>query len=162
MPGWNGSPLARLPFFSGEDRLTNHFPVMFVFGRYECCIFLFRLFRHSPGDQNFPAKYKMRAPCRSGRQTWRDPYLEIRSTTGVDPIHAFDAELILLQYRVMGNWQIMLPDVLDYVTRYAWALWGKVRVAKAQPCLEAAVLGAVPMLADWTSTETHQDKRNVR
>ena len=92
----------------------------------------------------------------------RERCLHIWSATAVAAVHAFDPELILLGGGVMENGEVILPYVQDYVARYAWTPWGKVRVAKARLGSQAALLGAVPLLQDQISMELDQDMRNVR
>jgi glucokinase len=92
----------------------------------------------------------------------REHCLNIWSATAVAAIHAFDPDLILLGGGVMQNGEIILPYIQDYVTRHAWTPWGRVRVARAQLGNEAALLGAVPLLTDQTSTERCQELRIVR
>jgi len=52
----------------------------------------------------------------------------------------------------------------DYVTRFAWTFWGKVQiqVRAASRGNDAALLGAIPMIAELRFAEFEQDVDDVR
>jgi glucokinase len=62
-------------------------------------------------------------------------------------IHAYDPELLVLGGGVMRSSYPILPKIQEHIDSYAWTPWGKVRVDAAQLGNNAALLGAVPLLA---------------
>jgi glucokinase len=49
---------------------------------------------------------------------------------------------------VMQSADQILPFLTEYVHAHAWTPWGKVRVCEAKLGVEAALLGAVPLLTE--------------
>jgi len=68
--------------------------------------------------------------------------------TAVAAIHAFDPELLLYGGGVMKSAEIILPAIEEYVARYAWTPWGKVRIGAAQLGNDAALFGVVPLFCE--------------
>jgi glucokinase len=75
----------------------------------------------------------------------RQHCLEVWGATAVAAIHAFDPEVLLYGGGVMKSADLVLPFIQDYVDRYAWTPWGKVRVRAAQLGNDAALLGVIPL-----------------
>jgi glucokinase len=71
--------------------------------------------------------------------------LNVWGATAVAAIHAFDPELLLYGGGVMKSAEVIIPFIEDYVARYAWTPWGKVRVCAAQLGNDAALLGVVSL-----------------
>ncbi len=74
--------------------------------------------------------------------------LNVWGATAVAAIHAFDPELLLYGGGVMKSAEIVIPFIEDYVSRYAWTPWGKVRVRAAQLGNDAALFGVVPLFCE--------------
>lgn len=74
--------------------------------------------------------------------------LEAWGAAAVAAIHAFDPELLLYGGGVMKSADIVIPFIEDYVGRYAWTPWGKVRVRAAELGNDAALLGVVPLFQE--------------
>jgi glucokinase len=62
-------------------------------------------------------------------------------------IHAYDPELIVVGGAVMGSADRILPALQQSVQSHAWTPWGTVGVRAARLGNQAALLGAVPLLA---------------
>jgi glucokinase len=71
--------------------------------------------------------------------------LQVWGAAAVGAIHAFDPELLIYGGGVMKSADTVIPFIQDYVTRYAWTPWGKVRVCAAQLGNDAALLGVIPL-----------------
>jgi glucokinase len=71
--------------------------------------------------------------------------LNVWGAAAVAAIHAFDPELLLYGGGVMKSADVIIPFIEDYVARYAWTPWGKVRARAAQLGNDAALLGVVPL-----------------
>lgn len=80
--------------------------------------------------------------------TVRDRCLNIWAVDAVALVHAYDPEVIVIGGGVMENAQAILPYIESYVHRYAWTPWGKVQIRSAQLANNAALVGAVPLLAE--------------
>jgi glucokinase len=63
-------------------------------------------------------------------------------------IHAYDPEIIVMGGGVMKSAGEIVPVIQSHVQKYAWTPWGKVEVRAALLGNHAALLGAVPLLAD--------------
>ncbi len=74
--------------------------------------------------------------------------LNVWGATAVAAIHAFDPELLLYGGGVMKSANIVISFIEDYVSRYAWTPWGKVRVRAAQLGNDAALFGVVPLFCE--------------
>ena len=66
----------------------------------------------------------------------------------VSLIHAYDPEVVVIGGGVMRRAAEVLPFVESHVHRHAWTPWGRVAVRAAELGTRAALLGAVPLLAD--------------
>jgi glucokinase len=78
----------------------------------------------------------------------RDRCLNIWAVDAVALVHAFDPEIIVIGGGVMKSADVIIPYVEQYVRKYAWTPWGKVQVRAAALGNSAALLGAVPLLAE--------------
>jgi glucokinase len=81
----------------------------------------------------------------------RDRCLNIWAVDAVALIHAYDPEVIVIGGGVMESAQIVVPYIQSYVHKYAWTPWGKVQIRPAQLTNNAALLGAVPLIAEQIS-----------
>jgi glucokinase len=73
--------------------------------------------------------------------------LKVWGATAAAAIHAFDPELLVYGGGVMKSAEVIIPFIQDYVNRYAWTPWGKVRVRAAQLGNDAALLGVIPLFS---------------
>lgn len=82
-------------------------------------------------------------------QAIRDHCLQVWSMNAVAMIHAYDPELLVVAGGVLrvGNQQI-ISFIQEYVARYAWTPWGKVKVRAAQSGDHAVLLGAIPLIRE--------------
>jgi glucokinase len=69
----------------------------------------------------------------------------------VSLVHAYDPEVLVIGGGVMRNAAAVLPFIEEHVHRHAWTPWGRVLVRAAALGDRAALLGAVPLLADGGS-----------
>jgi glucokinase len=83
--------------------------------------------------------------------TVRDRCLNIWAADAVALIHAYDPEVIVIGGGVMESANVILPYIESYTHKYAWTPWGKVQIRSAQLANNAALLGAVPLLAEHLS-----------
>jgi glucokinase len=77
----------------------------------------------------------------------RDRCLRVWSAGAVSMIHAWDPELLIVGGGVMRRAAEVLPAIERHVHASAWTPWGKVMVRAAALGDDAALLGAVPLLA---------------
>ncbi len=78
----------------------------------------------------------------------REHCLRVWAANAVSLVHAYDPELLIYGGGVMKSADAILPFIQDYVSRYAWTPWGKVKVRAAQLGNHAALLGAVPLFTE--------------
>jgi glucokinase len=78
----------------------------------------------------------------------RERCLHVWAADAVGLVHMYDPEVIVMGGGVMASAAVILPYVQDYVAKYAWTPWGKVRVCAAQLGNHAGLLGAVPLLTE--------------
>jgi len=71
--------------------------------------------------------------------------LTVWGAAAVAAIHAFDPELLVYGGGVMKSAEAIIPFIQDYVDKYAWTPWGKVRARAAQLGNDAALLGVIPL-----------------
>jgi glucokinase len=76
----------------------------------------------------------------------RERCMTVWGAAAVAAIHAFDPELLVYGGGVMKSAAVIVPFIQDYIDRYAWTPWGKVRVAPAELGNDAALLGIVPLV----------------
>jgi glucokinase len=77
----------------------------------------------------------------------RNRCLRIWAAGAVSMIHAWDPEVLVVGGGVMRNARAVLPFVQEHVRRLAWTPWGQVTVRAAERGEQAALLGAVPLVA---------------
>lgn len=77
----------------------------------------------------------------------RDRCLNVWAADAVALVHAYDPEIVVVGGGVMASAGAIIPYLESYVTQHAWTPWGKVRVRAAELGNNAALLGAVPLLA---------------
>jgi glucokinase len=87
----------------------------------------------------------------------REHCLKVWAANAVALIHAYDPELLIYGGGVMRSGDLIVKYVQDYVARHAWTPWGHVQVRAAQLDNNAALLGAVPLIA-----QGDRSKLNVR
>jgi len=78
----------------------------------------------------------------------RSHCLEVWSANAVALIHAYDPEIIILGGGVMRGANLIVPHVQRHVNEHAWASWGKPLIRSAGLGNLAAIMGAVPLLAE--------------
>jgi glucokinase len=74
--------------------------------------------------------------------------LDVWSATAVALIHAYDPEVIIMGGGVMGSADLIVPYVQRHVKEHAWSSWGKPLIRPAELGNLAAIMGAVPLLAE--------------
>jgi glucokinase len=77
----------------------------------------------------------------------RDRCRRVWAAGAVSLVHAYDPEVVVMGGGVMRNPAAVLPFVEDHVHRHAWTPWGRVDVRAAALGEQAALLGAVPLIA---------------
>lgn len=78
----------------------------------------------------------------------RERCLNIWAADAVALVHAYDPEIIVIGGGVMESGESIVRYVESYVHKYAWTPWGKVQVRAAQLANNAALIGAVPLIAE--------------
>lgn len=78
----------------------------------------------------------------------RDRCLNVWAADAVALVHAYDPEIIVIGGGVMESANIIIPYVEAHVHKYAWTPWGKVQVRPAELANNAALVGAIPLLAE--------------
>jgi glucokinase len=78
----------------------------------------------------------------------RERCLQVWSADAVGLVHMYDPEVIVIGGGVMASASVILPYVQDYVLKYAWTPWGKVKVCAAELGNHAGLLGAIPLLTE--------------
>ena len=81
-------------------------------------------------------------------RTVRQHCLNVWAASAVTMIHAYDPEVVILGGGVMQSADAILPFVIEYVEMHAWTGWGTPRVCAATLGVNAALLGAVPLLSE--------------
>jgi glucokinase len=81
-------------------------------------------------------------------QSVRQHCLSVWAANAVASIHAYDPEVVVLGGGVMRSASAILPFVRKHVDEHAWTCWGKPQVRAAMLGAAAALLGAVPLLAE--------------
>ena len=77
----------------------------------------------------------------------RDHCLRVWATVTVGLVHAYDPEIVIFGGGVMKSADAILPYIRAHVQNHAWTPWGKVEVRAAELGDNAALLGAIPMVA---------------
>ena len=80
----------------------------------------------------------------------REHSLRVWGTLGVNLIHAYDADLLILGGGIMAAGKFILPAISEYVRRRAHTPWGKVRVVAGELGDAAALLAG-----EWLLQEQH-------
>jgi glucokinase len=83
-----------------------------------------------------------------------DYCLQVWGANAVALIHAYDPELLVYGGGVMRSGDRIVNYVQDYTARHAWTPWGKVEVRAARLGNNAALLGAVPLIANRVRSTT--------
>ncbi|MGA7340125.1 MAG: ROK family protein [Terracidiphilus sp.] len=91
----------------------------------------------SAADEGDAVALEVRARC-----------LAVWAANAVDLVHAYDPELVIMGGGVLRRAEIIVPYVQNYVSKHAWAAWGKPQVRAAVLGESAALLGAVPLLSE--------------
>ena len=81
----------------------------------------------------------------------RDYCLQVWATVTVGLVHAYDPEIVIFGGGVMKSAGAILPYIKAHVQKHAWTPWGKVDVRAAELGDNAALLGAIPMVAQAKS-----------
>jgi glucokinase len=81
----------------------------------------------------------------------RNHCLRVWATVTVGLVHAYDPEIVILGGGVMKSADTILPYIRSHVHKHAWTPWGKVEVCAAELGSNAALLGAIPMVAPSTA-----------
>jgi glucokinase len=83
----------------------------------------------------------------------RDRCHRVWAAGAVSMVHAYDPEILVIGGGVMRNAAAVLPFMKEHVHRHAWTPWGRVEVRAAALGGRAAVLGAVPLIANGAGEE---------
>ena len=102
--------------------------------------------RGSAGWISRPSSPGRTAGDRVAREV-RDRCLRVWAAGAVSMIHAWDPEVLVIGGGVMRSAGAVLPFVREHVRRHAWTPWGQVTVRAAELGEQAALLGAVPLVA---------------
>jgi len=78
----------------------------------------------------------------------RDRCLAVWAADAVGLVHAYDPDLIVIGGGVMESADVIIPAIQSYVQKHSWTPWGKVQVRAAELGNNAALLGAIPLLAE--------------
>jgi glucokinase len=78
----------------------------------------------------------------------RERCLRVWAANAVSLVHAYDPEMLILGGGVMQGPGPVLSFVQEYVNTHTWSSWGKTQVQPAALGNVAALLGAVPLLAE--------------
>ena len=81
----------------------------------------------------------------------REHCLRVWATVTVGLVHAYDPEIVIFGGGVMKSAEVILPYIESHVQKYAWTPWGKVKIRAAELGESAALLGAIPMVAQAKS-----------
>jgi glucokinase len=73
--------------------------------------------------------------------------LSVWAAGTVSLIHAYDPEIVVFGGGVMKSAEAVLPLIQSYVDRHAWTPWGRVEARTALLGDDAALFGALPLLA---------------
>jgi glucokinase len=73
--------------------------------------------------------------------------LNVWAANAVSLIHAYDPELLLFGGGIMARGNSIIEHIQKYVAKYAWTPWGTVQVRAATLGNDAALLGAIPVIA---------------
>ncbi len=92
------------------------------------------LFRHAAAGD--PVATRVRERC-----------LAVWAAGAVSLIHAYDPEIVVFGGGVMNSAEAVLPFIQSYIDRHAWTPWGRVEARTALLGNEAALFGALPLLA---------------
>ncbi len=101
---------------------------------------------------DFELLFKWAKAGDSVAQAVRDRCLQVWAVNTVAAIHAFDPEVVVYGGGVMRSAEAILPFIQSYVDQHAWTPWGKVQVRLAQLGNNAALLAAVPLLLESSSS----------
>jgi glucokinase len=77
----------------------------------------------------------------------REYCINVWCTNALGLVHAYDPELLVYGGGVMCGANSLVSRVQEYLAQYAWTPWGKVQVRAAKLGNEAALFGAVPLIA---------------
>lgn len=77
----------------------------------------------------------------------REHCLQVWGANAVTLIHAYDPELLVYGGGVMRSGDLIVKSVQEHIWRRAWTPWGKVEVRAANLGNNAALLGAIPLIA---------------
>jgi glucokinase len=109
-------------------------------------------------EVNFEILFRSAAEGDTIAREIREHCLKVWAGNAVALVHAYDPEVVVFGGGVMRSADAILPYLQERISRSAWTPWGKVQVRSARLGNDAALLGAIPMLADTCSTE----RSNVR
>ena len=107
----------------------------------------------SPRDEHFGFRELFGEAARGDRIACeiREHCLRVWATVTVGFVHAYDPEIVIFGGGVMKSADVILPFIESHVQKYAWTPWGKVEVRAAELGKSAALLGAIPMVAQAKS-----------
>jgi len=71
----------------------------------------------------------------------RDRALQVWSALAVSLVHAYDPEILIVGGGIAAAGDDLFAPLSDYLTRYAWTPWGKVKLRPSECGADAAVLG---------------------
>lgn len=71
----------------------------------------------------------------------RDRALDVWSALAVSLVHAYDPEVLIVGGGISAAGDDLFAPLSDYLTRYAWTPWGKVKLCPSECGTDAALLG---------------------
>jgi glucokinase len=77
----------------------------------------------------------------------RDRSLAVWSALSVSLIHAYDPEMLIFGGGIAASGEATLGPIRQYVERYAWTPWGKVRVVASELGADAALIACEWLVA---------------
>jgi glucokinase len=83
----------------------------------------------------------------------RDHCLDVWAANAVSLIHAYDPEVLVYGGGVLRSGSLVPDAIRQHITQRAWTPWGKVQVRAAMLDNNAALLGAVPLIAEATRSK---------
>ncbi len=83
-------------------------------------------------------------------QEIRERSVDIWSACALSLVHAYDPELLIVGGGVTRSSYPIVAKIQTHVESNAWTPWGKVEVRAATLGSEAALMGAVPLLEEYT------------
>lgn len=105
------------------------------------------------GEINFERLFEQATAGDSVALSVKEHCLRVWAVNAVALIHAYDPEILVYGGGVMKSASSILPFIEDYVARYAWTPWGRVKIKCAELGNNAGLMGAAPLFKeDYSSS----------